>query len=312
MSFVPNTNPTQQRRPTLVHSAEPDGDETVSTFGKQQDRNIGDIFRETRNLTDEQIATITEHQRAKGLRFGESAVALGIATRADVIFALSQQFHYPYVPEARRNICRELVLANQPFSKQAEAVRSIRSQLLMHALNPKEQHRAMAVISPESGDGKTYFVANLGVALAQMGGRVLVVDADLRGPRLHEVFGIPNTTGLSSILSGRQEESVIHQSHDIPGLYVMPVGITPPNPLELLERPAFRLLLGELVRRFDHVLVDTPALQEGCDTTVIANKCGLALALARKNKTRINRLDQLLAAVNSSATRLAGVVVNEF
>jgi len=207
---------------------------------------------------------------------------------------------------------RELIAASQPFSKQSEAFRAIRSQLMMRVFNPAEPKRALAVLSPDSGDGKTFFVGNLGVALAQLGGRTLVVDADLRSPGLHRLFGIPNQTGLSSILSGRQEENVIFQAPDIPSLYVMPVGVTPPNPLELLERPAFRLLMGELLRKFDHVIVDTPAHALGTDAAVVASKCGAALMLARKDKSRVNRLQDLVATVGATNAKLAGVIVNEF
>ncbi|ACB34630.1 capsular exopolysaccharide family [Leptothrix cholodnii SP-6] len=296
----------QHRGPTLVHAAE---DVQTST---EQDRSIGDIIRQTKNLSDEQVNAIVEFQRANGVRFGEAAVSLGLASDSDVVFALSQQFHYPYTPDERRGTNLELVTASQPFSKQAEAFRAIRSQLMMRVFNPAEPKRALAVISPDSGDGKTFFVANLGVSLAQLGGRTLVVDADLRGPRLHQVFGIPNASGLSGILSGRQEDNVIYQAPDIPSLYVMPVGVTPPNPLELLERPAFRLLMGELLRKFDHVVVDTPAGQLGSDAAVIASKCGAALALARKDRTRVNSLNELVATVSASTAKLAGVIVNEF
>lgn len=296
------------RGPTLVHQQSED--DVHSRF--EQDRSIGEIIRQTKNLTDEQVDAILEHQRQHGLRFGESAVALGLATDSDVVFALSQQFHYPYTPDERRGTNPELVLSAQPFSKQAEAFRAIRSQLMMRVFGAAESKRALAVISPDSQDGKTFFVANLGIALAQLGGRTLVVDADLRGPRLHSLFGIPNASGLSGILSGRQEDNVIYQAPDIPSLYVMPVGVTPPNPLELIERPAFRLLMGELLRKFDHVVVDTPAASQGSDAAVIAAKCGAALVLARKDRTRVQRLNELVEMVGATSTKLAGVILNEF
>ncbi len=296
------------RGPTLVQPQ--NSDEVHSRF--DQDRSIGDIIRQTKNLSEDQVEAIVAHQRQHSLRFGEAAVALGLATDSDVVFALSQQFHYPFTPDERRGTNPELVTSSQPFSKQAEAFRAIRSQLMMRVFSPSEPKRALAVLSPDSGDGKTFFTANLGVVLAQLGGRTLVVDADLRGPRLHQLFGIPNVSGLSAILSGRQEENVIFQAPDLPSLYVMPVGVTPPNPLELLERPAFRLLMAELLRKFDHVVVDTPASGLGTDAAVIAGKCGAALLLARKDKSRINRLNDLVGSVGASSAKIAGVIVNEF
>jgi chain length determinant protein tyrosine kinase EpsG len=292
--------------PTLVHR----NDDVHSTFS--DDRSIGDIIRATKNLSDEQVESILVHQKEHGVRFGEAAVALGLASDADVVFALSQQFHYPYAPDHTRELRQELVVSTQPFGRQAEAFRAIRSQLMIRAFNPSEPKRALAVVSADHGDGKTFFVANLGIALAQMGGRTLIVDADFRRPRLHQVFGIPNTSGLSGILSSRQEENVIFQAPDISGLYVMPVGVTPPNPLELLERPAFRLLLGELMRKFDHVVVDTPAASVGSDALVIAAKCGSALLVASKDKTKAKNLQALTASVAAATARIAGVVMNDF
>jgi len=278
----------------------------------EEDRSIGDIIRQTKNLSEDQVSAIVAHQRSQGLRFGEAAVALGLASDADVVFALSQQFHYPYTPEDRRSDRAELVTAAQPFGQQSEAFRAIRSQLMMRVFNPSEPKRALAVISPDNGDGKTFFVANLGVTLAQLGGRTLVIDADLRGPRLHEVLGVPNRSGLSGILGGRREDNVIYQAPDIPGLYVMPVGVVPPNPIELIERPAFRQLMNELLRKFDHVVVDTPAASHGSDAAVIASKCGAALVLARKDRSRVASLQELVANVEASTAKLAGVIVNEF
>jgi chain length determinant protein tyrosine kinase EpsG len=297
-----------------IHSARPPILTSVEDIQATtaHDQTIGEIIRKTKNLSEDQVQTIVNHQRVNGLRFGEAAVSLGLATDQDVVFALSQQFHYPYMPEGRSDVNHELITSAQPFSKQAEAFRAIRSQLMMRVFNPTESKRALAIVSPDSSDGKTFFTANLGVVLAQLGGRTLVVDADLRSPRLHQLFNIPNSAGLSGILSGRQDENVIFQAPDIPSLFIMPVGVTPPNPLELLERPAFRLLMGELLRKFDYVIVDTPAAAKGSDAAVIAAKCGSALTIARKGKSRVNAMQELLATLTDSAAKLAGVIVNEY
>jgi chain length determinant protein tyrosine kinase EpsG len=235
-----------------------------------------------------------------------------MVTPDDVLFALSQQFHYPYAPEERRSLSPELVTLNQPFSPQAEAFRATRSQLMMRMFADGEARRALAVISPDAGDGKTFFAANLSVTLAQLGGRTLLVDADLRGPRQHEVFKLENRAGLSGILSGRSDKQVIQQVLGVPSLFVLPVGITPPNPLELVERPAFGLLMRELASKFDHVIVDTPAGEHGADAAVIASRCGAALIIARKNRSRVDHLQDLVSSFAGSPAKLAGVVVNEF
>lgn len=282
------------------------------THSVQPERSIGDILAELRNLTAEQVERVLQHQRETGVRFGEAAMALGLASKEDVLFALAQQFHYPYTPEEARTRNAELVTLNEPFGNRAEHFRALRSQLMMRLFGEGLPRLALAVISPDSGDGKTYCAANLAVALAQLGGRTLLVDADMRGPRLHEVFKLGNRAGLSSILSGRADNGVIQQVLAVPSLFVLPVGTTPPNPLELVERPAFGLLMRELISKFDHVVVDTPAAIFGSDAAVIAARCGAALIVARRHASRVDMLQELVASFSGSPAKLAGVVLNEF
>ena len=277
------------------------------------DRSIGDIIRELRNLSAEQVESVLAYQRQHGVRFGEAAVALKFVTQDDVLYALSQQFHYPYAPEEQRKGSPELVALNQPFSLQAEAFRALRSQVVMRVWGEKDPRSALAVISADHGDGKTFFAANLAVTLAQLGGgRTLLVDADLRNPRQHEVFKLDNRSGLSGILSGRSDKDIIRQVPSVPSLFVLAAGTTPPNPLELVERPAFGLLMRELASKFDHVVVDTPAASSGADASVIAARCGAAIVIARKDQSRVASLQDLMASLVGTPARLAGVVVNEF
>ena len=203
-------------------------------------------------------------------------------------------------------------MANKPFSQQAESFRAIRSQLMMRVYDVAGPKPAVAVVSPNSGDGKTYFAANLAVALAQLGGRTLLIDADLRGPRQHEVFGLENVVGLSGILSGRVERDVIQQVPDLPSLFVLPVGAIPPNPSELVERPVFNLLLREMTAKFDYVVVDTPAGVFGSDATIIAARCGCALTVARKARTKVSDIQDFVALLSNSPVKLTGVIFNEY
>jgi len=276
------------------------------------DRPIGEILRDKVHLSSEDIDAILAHMRANGLRFGDSAVALGLATNDDVLQALSEQFGYPYANEDRRKHSPELVTLNQPFSTQAEAFRAIRSQIMMRVFSEDQPKRALAIVSPASGDGKTYFAANLAITLAQAGGRTLLIDSDMRGPRQHEVFNLENTAGLSSVLAGRVDTQVAQEVAGVPGLFVMPVGVTPPNPLELIDRAAFNMLMRELVLKFDHVIVDTPAAVYGSDAHVIAARCGAVLIVAREDESRVVELQHLVAALSQSSARVAGVIMNEF
>jgi chain length determinant protein tyrosine kinase EpsG len=288
--------------------------EANASTGPVFDRSIGDLIAEARQFAPGQVDKILALQRERGLRFGEAAIQLGLATTEDVLAALARQYHYPVAPKDEHTLSPELVALNEPFSAQAESFRAVRSQLMKRVFNDRSgPRRALAVISPNAGDGKTFFAANLAISLAQLGGRTLLVDADLRGPRQHIVFNLPNDTGLAGILSGRTPESpVVQQVPGVSGLFVLPVGSTPPNPLELVERPAFALLMQELAAKFDYVLVDTPAAQYGSDAAVIANRCGSSLMVTRRDVSRIASVDGLLVELADDRSRLSGFVLNSY
>ena len=245
------------------------------------ERALGEIIRETRNLTAEQVEKILAFQQSRGVRFGEAAIALGFVNADDVLAALSQQFDYPYATPERRNASPELVALNAPFSTQAESFRGLRSQVVMRTAADGQSRHAIAVISPNGKDGKTYIAANLAVALAQLGGRTLLVDANLRAPRQHAVFGLDGAMGLSRILVGRP------------------------------ERPAFALLLREMTGKFDHVIVDTAAAEFGADAAVTAARCGGAILVARNDKSRLDALQALASSLAGGAAKIVGVVTND-
>jgi protein-tyrosine kinase len=98
----------------------------------------------------------------------------------------------------------------------------------------------------------------------------------------------------------------------LPSLFVLPVGVLPPNPAELLERPAFELLVRELLVEFDHVVVDTPALEHGAEAANIAHKCGAALVVARQGRSHFHAVSGFVNTLRQHPITLAGVVMNEF
>lgn len=294
-------------------SVDPSESNFPNTEQVPRERSIGEIISQANNLSAEQIQEILAYQKANGVRFGEAAVALGLANSDDVLWALAQQFHYPYATEGTSQLPAELVIATKPFSEQAEAFRTMRSHMIMRLYSDNGPRSALAVVSPNSGDGKTYFAANLAAAFSQLSGRTLLIDADLRNPRLHEIFSLQSkTVGLSSILSGRAAGNVICPVKELPSLYVMPAGPKPPNPLELLERPAFGMLIRELLTKFDQVIVDTPAASLGSDSAVIAARCGAAVAIARQHKSRMYALQDLINTISMGPIKLVGSVLNEF
>ena len=271
---------------------------------------IGEIISKANNLSTEQIETILQYQKDHNVRFGEAAVALGLANADDVMWALAQQFHYPYSGEHEDSLSKELVVATSPFSPQAEAFRTTRSHLIMKMYSGTGPRKALAILSADTGDGKSYFAANIAASFSQLSGRTLLIDGNMRNPRLHEIFNLSNTAaGLTNILTGRAVSNVIKSVKSMPSLFVLPVGTVPPNPLELAERPAFGLLVRELLTKFDHVIVDTPALSQGMDGAVIASRCGAAAILARQNVTRVNKLQSVVGALRMSDTTIVDSIV---
>jgi polysaccharide biosynthesis transport protein len=273
---------------------------------------IGGILVGLRKLKPEQVDLVLRQQSRSGVRFGEAAMALGYADQQDVLTALSRQFRYPVLPRGALEMSAELVALHEPFGGRAESFRALRSQLSMRLAADGHPPRALAVISAQAGDGRSYCASNLAVTLAQLGGRTLLVDADLRNPRLHEMFGMQANSGLSSALTGRADSEVIQPVPGVEGLYLLPAGAPAPNPLELVERPTFASMMQELSCRFTHVVVDTPAASHGADASVIAAGCGSALLMARRNTSAVERVQALIASFAASRARAMGVVFNAY
>lgn len=285
---------------------------TPASQAPATDRSIGELIRDARNLSPAEVEQVLEHQRKHNVRFGEAAIALGLVSADDVLTALAKQFQYPVADAERRQASPELVVLNQPYSARSESFRALRTQVASRAFAQTEGARpALAIVSPSEGDGRSYLAANLAVALAQLGGRTLLIDANLRKPRQHAVFGLADTGGgLSTLLSGRSESSGLKPIDGLPGLFLLPAGPIPPNPLELLERPAFGRVLAELGKQFDQVLIDTPAAEAGADAAVIAARAGAALMVTRQHSSPLMGAQALAAQLGELGVRLIGNVLN--
>lgn len=275
------------------------------------ERAIGDIIRDAKNLSAEQVEAALAYQKQHNVRFGEACIQLGLAQKKDIIWALSQQFQYPYAQEGITAFSSELIVATDPFGVQSEIFRDLRARLIEQLSDPSDLKRALAIVSDSPGDGKSYVAANLAVSFSQLGGRTLLVDADMRSPRQHQIFNVEGASGLSGALSGRHPVNVLKPIESLPNLYLLPVGTTPPNPLELVQRNAFEGLLADLAIKFDYLIVDTPAGSHGADYSVIAAKCGASVVIARKNQTKHSSFAKMIERLSRKPQRFLGVVLNE-
>ena len=235
-------------------------------------RSIGAILMDAGLLSPEDAERILLLQKQQNLRFGEAAIQLGLLTEADIQFGLARQFAFPYLrtDAEKKSVSEELVAAYQPFSPVAEQLRAVRSQIMLRWIDKAEQRNVFTVVGTERGEGRSYMAANLAVVFAQLGERTLLIDADLRNPRQHELFLLQNKVGLSTYLAGRSRDESILRITELAGLFVLPAGPVPPNPLELLSRQTFDDLMGHVRSNFDIVIIDVPCMAIGDDAALVA------------------------------------------
>jgi capsular exopolysaccharide synthesis family protein len=190
----------------------------------------------------------------------------------------------------------------------AECFKNLRTSLLL--ASPDRPPRHIVVTSAEPGDGKSTVSANLAIVLAQAGRRVLLVDADLRRPRIHAILGTANDVGLSSYLTGNATFEELLRSTGIPNLKLVTSGPIPPTPSELLGSPSLDALLDRLSREFDHVIFDSaPALQVA-DTVILAARTDAAVLVIRIGKTCRESVNQAVSRLRRARTHVIGAVLN--
>ena len=276
------------------------------------DGSIGTILVHARRLTQEDAERITQLQREQGLRFGDAAIQLGLLTQADIEFALARQFDYPYLTPGESKISESLVAAYTPFGPQARVFGALRSQLMLRWFDNDPAHKALAIVSGEHREGRSYVAANLAVVFSLLGKNTLLIDADMRNPSQHNLFGLDIGGGLSEALSGRAGPATIKHVSGLPNLWVLTAGPPPPNPLELLARPQFPHLLGELRQKFSIILLDSPAATEYADAQTLAICAGASLIVVRKNATRMWQVRGVSDSVAQGNATIVGTVLNDF
>src|SRR6266581_4243809 len=278
----------------------------------RQDGKLGGILVEVGKLAPGDIERVLELQRVEGGRFGEAAQRLGLITEDDLRCAVAKQYDLPHLLPGNETISSELVVAYEPFHPRAEELRALRTQLLIRWSTAGLRQRVLAVVSPGAGEGRSYVAANLAVVFSQLGERTLLIDADLRTPRQHRIFNVPDRVGLSAVLSGRADRGAVVPIPECGTLSLLPAGACPPNPQELLLRPAFATLLEELRAEFDVILFDTPPAKFYADAQSLAFRAGSAMVLARKDHTRFADTTRVIRELNDTGARIVGTVFNAF
>ena len=269
--------------------------------------NIGKLLQDAGKLKPQDMERVLQLQQKENLRFGEAAQKLGLVSETDIRQALSHQFEYPTIPAAEASLSPELTAATTPYGKEAEALRSVRSELLLRWF--KDGRKTLAIGSARADEGASYLAANLAVLFAQMGRKVLLIDANMRQPRQHDIFNLGNGMGLSDILAERMPSLQVHTIKPFHTLSVLSAGSPPPNPAELLARPAFGALLSGLETSYDIVLIDTAPSQLSSDFQLVAARVGGMLIATRRNVSRINPLAELKEKITLTGAQVVGAVV---
>jgi capsular exopolysaccharide synthesis family protein len=196
-----------------------------------------------------------------------------------------------------------------PSSPYAEAYRFLRTDLLFTSQDQPLQ--TLCVVTPKPGQGGTTTIANLAIALAEADRRVILVDTDLRRPSLHQIFGVPNDVGLTSVLNDGADLADVLQETEVPNLLLLAAGPLAHNPSNLISSNRMRSLMAELRERADFVLFDTPSAIAFSDAVIIASMTDGALMVVRAHQPLRGSQLQVTTLLNKARANIVGAVLND-
>ncbi|MCK5055330.1 MAG: polysaccharide biosynthesis tyrosine autokinase [Candidatus Aminicenantes bacterium] len=212
-----------------------------------------------------------------------------------------------HTPPKNRDI--DLINFLEPESPFADDYRTIRTAILLSI--PRHPPKIISISSALPSEGKTATTINLAISFSQLGKKVLIIDGDMRKPRMHKVFKIKNTAGLSSYLTGRAKLTDILQKVSIPNLYIVPSGPLPPNPTELIDSEVMATALQKLMERVDFIFIDTPPLIGIVDPILLGKHADGMILVTWAGKTHRHAVEKAIDELNKFNVRNLGVVLNK-
>jgi protein-tyrosine kinase len=268
---------------------------------------MGPMLVANGKLEQKDLNVILATQKKLGLRFGDAALTLGLVNADDVKAILAEQFAYTTTPGVNSLLDHRLTALFQPDGLQAEALRSLRSELLLRYFNT-DTPSPLALVGSDDAESIALTSANLAISFAHMGFSTLLIDCNLRQPQLHQLFHLnPLAPGWSDSLAGRAllTPTAVKGAQS---LQVVCAGTPAPNPQELLaNRQQFHTQLNALSQGFDVVLLSTPPLTANIDAQLVAAHAGAALLLAKAHHTKTNTLAKISSRLQELGVRLLGV-----
>lgn len=210
----------------------------------------------------------------------------------------------------KRNINRaaQMLAIGNPSDLAMEAIRSLRTSIHFALVEAENNIVLISGASPSSG--KTFVSTNLAAAMAQSDKKILFIDADMRKGYTHEIMNVKNENGLSELLSGQIDYAKATKSTEVENLHLIPRGKVPPNPSELLMRPAMKALLEWAQQHYDLVIVDTPPILAVTDAAIISKAAGTALLVARFGVNTAKEMELCVKRFEHNGTEIKGVILN--
>jgi len=212
---------------------------------------------------------------------------------------------------------KEVIVQKNPKSPTAEVFRTLRTNIQF--INSKKDLKTLLITSTLPGEGKSWTSANLAVTFAEAGKKVIIIDADMRKGRQHSIFGVENEYGLSNFLSGidntgRVENADITkyiQRTEVPNLYLISKGDTPPNPSELLASDATMSMIADLEKIFDLIIFDGPPSLIVTDALILSRLVDSTIIVVEHNITKKDNLAKVKKDIENIGGKIAGVVINK-
>lgn len=205
---------------------------------------------------------------------------------------------------------QNLITLSEPRSPASEAYRALRMNLEFTSLDKSLE--SLVISSPEAEAHKSVVASNLAIVMAQGGQRVILVDADLRRPALHQLFDLPQEPGMTTFMLGRDEETELHLlDTQVPGLRLLPSGALPPNPADILGSQKMQQLLARLQSEADVVILDAPPVTVAVDASVLAAHTDGIVLVVRAGHTRRDRVDQAKELLERFRVKILGAILTD-
>ncbi len=201
-----------------------------------------------------------------------------------------------------------LITEVDPKSPAAEAYRSLRTNIQFAELD--RPCRSIVVTSAAPGEGKTTTAANFAVTAAQVGTSVCLIDADLRRPSVHRLFGLPNNEGLTTALVQGRPFAEIAQATRVPNLFVLPTGPLPANPAELVSSRRMRTFIESAADKFELIVLDTPPILAASDAVALAAQCDGVILVVRAGGAPHEAVRHAVEQIHGVKGRILGVLLN--